>query len=310
MAFNEESASPAELVAEIRRIFQASWVELGGMLDRSEKMVRKIAKGETSGESYREAFLEILRQGRVVHRPPRRRRKDGSLVKVRAKNDAKDPLVTPVEHAIEPKEAEGAGEISAADKQKAAKEDTEGRTARKRPRRRFRRETTVFPDGGRQHKIEMPKGKKTKGHAQGMGAILDTFRRVAKGQKAGDKRVKVSVVFDMGNGETRRVEIGSHAGYHSSDILADVRKLHGGDVEGWINDQVRERYTDFDPVDFSIIQAEIQVFDAARSKAERKALDEQDARRWNRDRHGRRLIEPAPMANRKSRARKRNRDNS
>lgn len=296
--------TPSELVDEIRRVFDATWKEIGDMIERSEKMIRKISKGETSGESYREALLEILQHGRAIHVPARRRNKAGQLVKVRAKRNAPEPVVTPIEHEPDHEDFddENQEELDAAEHR--------SKNLVKKHRRRFFKKTTVMPNGGRKHVITMPKGKRSKGHQQGMATFLDTMRRAAKGQRARDKRGKIGVTFDLGNGDFRTVEIGSHDGYHLSDVLSDIRTFKDGDVEAWIKDQLMERYKgeDFDPDDYSIVQTDITIYDAARGKEERKALDQQDARRWNRDKKGNRLIDPQPPSGRKSRRRRRNRD--
>lgn len=302
MADQYENFTPSELVDEIRRVFDATWNEIGDMIDRSEKMVRKVSKGETSGESYRESLLEILQLGRAIHVPPRRRNKAGDLVKVRAKKDSPEPVVTPQEHEPDPEDLDDGGHDDPDQKPRGSEPRA------KQLRRRFSKKTTVMPDGGRRHKITMPKGKRAKGHQQGMDAILDTIRRAAKGQRSKDKRAKLGVTFDLGDGDFRTVELGSHDGYHLSDVLSDLRSFKGSDVESWINDQLMERYEDFDPEDYSIVQTDITIYDAARGKEERKALDKVDARRWNRDKKGNRLVDPQPPAGRKSRRRKRNRD--
>ena len=43
--------SPAELVTRVRSAYGLTWAELGAAMNRSPRMMQKIARGETSGES-------------------------------------------------------------------------------------------------------------------------------------------------------------------------------------------------------------------------------------------------------------------
>lgn len=281
-SFNPEEATPAEIVAHVREAYGLTWQQLGAQIGRSEKMLRKVAKGQSSGEAYRAALTELYREGRVTHRPARRRAKDGHIVKVRAKRGA-------AEKSVEP--------------------PSDGGTYEPRPKRgHFSHDTTYLPEGGRMHQIELPKTRGSKGRAKGLKAIKDTFTRIAKGQRGHDKRVKMRVLFDVGDGQARSIDIGSHSGYHSSDVLADIRNMHGGDVEGWLVDQVRGRYPDFDATKAAIVHVDATEFTARRTKTERKEQDELGIRRKNRDQAGNRIHDPRGDRNLRHRRRKTRKD--
>lgn len=90
-----EGMTPAELVAQVRASYGLTWDELGAVMNRSPRMMRKIARGETSGESYRDALTELHQIGAVSRAPKRRRDAAGKLVPVRAKRGAKKATVRP-----------------------------------------------------------------------------------------------------------------------------------------------------------------------------------------------------------------------
>jgi hypothetical protein len=269
---NPDELSPAELVQHIRSIYGYTWTELGQQLGRSEKMLRKVATGQTSGEAYRRSLTELYSTGTVTHLTPRRRAKDGHIVPVRAKAGAREKVTVPKDTTgtYEPRPARGA----------------------------FTSTTTAFPEGGRQHVIEMPKTKVAKGRSAGIQELMNKIRNVAKSQARRDKRVKLNVVFDTGDGRGRVMDIGSKAGYLASDILADVRDLHGGDMTSWILSQSGERYADLDPTKAPVVKVTMTVFNAVRPKEERKEMDEAGTRRRNRP-------APAPKGSRRARGRKR-----
>ena len=270
---NPEDLSPAELVQHVKATYGYTWAELGQAMGRSEKMMRKVATGQTHGEAYRRALTELYQTGNVAHPTPRRRSKAGNLMPVRAKAGATAKVVVP--------------------------QDTTG-TWEPRPKRgTFITETTAFPEGGRQHVIEMPKSRGAKGRQAGLDELLSKIRAIAKSQARKDKRVKLTAVFDIGGGHGRVMEIGSKSGYLSSDILSDVKTLHGGDFASWINSQTDERYVDLDPKKSPVVKITMTVYNAPRPKEERKALDATGSRRRNRP-------EPEPRAGtRRARGRKR-----
>lgn len=272
--FNADRATPAQIVEYIRDTYDYTWAELGHQLGRSEKMLRKVAKGQSAGESYRDALTELAYEGFVTHRPPRRRTKSGGLVPVRSKR--------------------GTDEIS------HVPEDDAGTFVPLPPRGRFdydrdaQFDGTDLPDGGRHDNINMPRTRGAKGRKKGMDKLKDVIRSVTKSQRAKDKRVKIRATFDTKDGRGRVMDIGSKSGYHASDILADVRNMHDGDMEAWINDQAFMRYLDMDPGENPVVGIEIVSYDSGRAKEQRKMEDMAGTRRRNRDAKGQRKEDRRP----------------
>lgn len=293
---NLNDLTPQQLVLAAKAKFEMSWDELGAAMGRSGRMMRKVARGETSGAAYRGALLELNAKGQVQHLPARRRNAAGNIVAVRAKRGAKEKLVVPKDEAGRFKPAPKRGRF--------AVEDAEIEPGQEEFADPDKGEV-YFPEGGRMSVVEMPKSRGAKGRKAGMDALLTKIRNAAKAQRRSDKRVRISAEFDIGDGKRRIVTIGQKSGYAASDIVADIRKLHGGSVEDWVNHQVSQRYPGFEPgtASATLVKAHVTVFNATRSKEERKQLDENNARRWNRDAAGQR-INDTPRGTRRARGRK------
>lgn len=261
-----EQLSIQELVQRSKEAYGLTWADMGHQLGRSEKMLRKLAKGQSPGENYRESLTELYEAGQVKHLTPRRRRKDGKLAPVRAKNSSETKSVSPV--------------------------DTKGERAPSVKRGRFRHEIQNMAGGNRITTTEMPKSPGSLGRKKGWESVRDELRRVSKSQAKKDKRVKVKIVLEANDGERRIVSIGSKSGYHASDILTDVRTLHGGNMESWVNDQLQRignRPGSSVPEDlagFRVVQMEQTSFDASRTKVERREQDATGRRRWGRSGKG------------------------
>lgn len=260
MSSNPQEMTPQELVLAAKEKYEMTWAEMGQMMQRSEKMMRKVAQGQSSGESYRAALIELYTQGAVGKPTPRRRSKSGKIVAVRAK---KGKMRTP-EEVVRP----------------GAWED--------RPKRgRFAvAETQLLADGGRLHSIEMPKTQGSQGRKKGLKTIKDRLLRISRGQAHKDKRVKFRIAIDTGEGKARVMDVGSKNGYMVSDILSDVRILHNGDLDAWIRSQAGQRYLDTDVANSPVVRIETIEWDGARSKEERQAQDQAGTRRRGRTRFG------------------------
>ncbi|NAZ78392.1 hypothetical protein GTQ99_23715, partial [Kineococcus sp. T13] len=99
--------SAADLVAELRA-YGMSVAEIAHELQRSPRMVRKVVRGETSGQLYLSTLRELVEGGRARSRPPRRRGRDGAPVRVRARREAAEPTRVP-DVAGEQPDGAGAG---------------------------------------------------------------------------------------------------------------------------------------------------------------------------------------------------------
>jgi hypothetical protein len=279
-----DDLSPQELLLESKAKYEMSWDELGSAMGRSPRMMRKIARGETSGASYREALVELYTRGEIRHIPSRRRNKAGNLVNVRAKRGAETKSVAPHDDGGRYVRSPKRGRFTVAeDEQIEAGDENYTRADGKEP-------DVFFPEGGRMSTVEMPKSK-GKGRISGWDAIKSKLRSAAKSQRGHDKRVRFEVEFDVGDGRRRVVTIGEKSGYAASDALSDINKIHGGDAEAFINDQAQQRYQgDLQPGKNAVpVKIRMSTFDATRSKDERKAQDAAGVRRWNRDSRGQKL---------------------
>ncbi|MBO1270002.1 hypothetical protein [Arthrobacter cavernae] len=246
---------PGELVLHLKAVYGYTWKELGERLGRSERMLRKVATGQSRGEAYREALTELFERGEVTHMPSRRRGRDGHLVPVRAKAGVETKTVVP--------------------------EDTGGTFARLSRRGSFHSTSTDFPGGGRQYSVQMPKTARAKGRLAGIHELHRRLLSISRSQARHDKRVKLQLVYRT-DGRGRVMEIGSKSGYHASDILTDVRDLHGGDMVSWIVSQSRERYENLDLKKSPLVSVTMTVFNAIRPKPVRKAQDAAGTRRRRR----------------------------
>jgi hypothetical protein len=245
----------ADLVKRTKEVYGMSWREMGEQLGRSERMIRKIARGETSGESYRVSVTELYTHGSVDTMTPRRRAKDGHLVPVRAKRGAKQTTRVP--------------------------KDTRGRRVGTSHRGKFSQSTTNLPDGNRLHHIEMPRSK-GKGREKGLDAFNGEMLKIARSQARKDKRVKLTLTVEGKDGQRRQYQVGSKSGFHASDVRSDIGTDHGGSAEGWLTHQLSSVYSDLDS--YTVVSIDINEHSATRTKAVRKSEDAARTRRtrWRR----------------------------
>lgn len=250
-----DELSMSELVIRTKQAYNMTWREMGEQLGRSERMIRKIARGETSGESYRKSVTELYTAGHVDTLTPRRRAKDGHLVPVRAKRGAKQNTRVP--------------------------EDTRGRRAGAVRRGRFAQSTTNLPDGNRLHHIEMPRSK-GKGRQKGMDAFNSEMLKITRSQARKDKRVKLTLTVEDSHGERRQYQVGSKSGFHASDVRSDIRSDHGGSADDWFQRQLSAVYPDLGTQ--RVVAIDINEHTAVRTKEVRKREDANRTRRtrWKR----------------------------
>ena len=244
--------SPAELVTRVRSAYGLTWAELGAAMNRSPRMMQKIARGETSGESYRDALTELHETGAVSKAPRRRRNAAGKIVPVRAKRGAKKPTVVP-------------------------------RDTRRGPSlTRHSTTTTHLPDGNRIVRIQLPKTVGSPERGAGLHAARMSIVNVARGARHQDKRVHIRATVDIGGGRTRTFDVGSKGGYLSNDIVADIRSRSGGSVKAWVSSQVGDRYAQDSVAQGQLVGLSLTTFNATRAKEERVAQDAAGTRRWGR----------------------------
>lgn len=214
--------------------------ELASMIGRDPKMIRKILRGETPGEAYREAFTELATRGKVTHKPPRRRGKDGHVVPVRAASGA---TVVPQDPAA------------------------------KIPGR-FDETIVALAGKARSYQYDMPRGHDTKGRTEANMRIRERLLNAARGQgKGGPKRTKMKLTLVSGTGAARKtttVTVGTKGGYSLSgmrDLIkkADSEQGDGWDVMDWMKTQVGARPGKSDPPNLDdpntvIVNCEITIY--------------------------------------------------
>lgn len=246
-----QDLSMSELVRETKDAYGMTWQEMAEQVGRSDRMVRKIARGETSGETFRESLTELYERGQVEHPTPRRRTKAGKLAKVRSRRGDEQKSHVPV--------------------------DTRGRRLPEVRRGRFSHRVTALPEGNRIHHIEMPRTDRSEGRQKGLQAFDKTMLKVVRSQAHTDKRVKVSVTVEDDQGHRRQYQVGSNSGFHASDVRADIRSDHGGSVEGWLQRQLDSVYPDTG--NHKVVGLDMNEFSATRTKEVRKQEDRTRTRR-------------------------------
>lgn len=258
----QNQPSPAELIQQIRRDYNLTWDGLGDAMGRSGRMMRKIARGETSGESYRQALVELQTTGQVQNTPARRKGKDGQLVKVRAKHGAAEKSVTPRLKTPRPgSKRAGAGHSL---------------------------HTQYLPDGNKIETVTIPRTRNAQVREAGVNELRSRIINIARSTSHRDKRVRISATVDIGRGRTRVVEVGSKGGYLVNDVVSDVRKLNAGNMPDWLNSQMGHRYVEELGSNAQVVSVTVTTFNASRDKAERVRQDVAGTRRWNRRQDGRR----------------------
>lgn len=229
---SEDPRSARELVQELRGRGLSNR-EIAGELQRDPRMVSKILNGETVGSVYRKTLLELATTGKATTIPPRRRNKAGEIVPVRARAGAPTKSVTPT--------------------------DTGGKYTQKKQGGPLRT-TTYMGGGGRQHQLDIPKGKTTKGRAEANREILERVRSAARGQaRDSQKMIKATLTFANG----RVMEIND---YNASTFLKNINAA-GGDALGWLRDKSAERYTNLDVSQQPITGVTLTVHEAPKTPA-------------------------------------------
>lgn len=243
------------LVKRIKAAYGMTWKEMGSTMGRSEKMMRKLATGQTSGENYRASLEELHDHGTVEHLTPRRRTKDGTLAPVRAKKGAETKSVVPT--------------------------DTRGSSRSSPARTRWAHRTQFLPGGARQRRATFNPKSGTPTNTRGNEAFKNDLRSTTRSQSRVDKRVKVTVTVKDSNGRLHDYAVGSKSGFHASDVLSDIRTDHGGNSFGWMKRQLDQVYPD---TGGEIVGYQTTEFSANRTKTARQAEDVAGTRRrrWRR----------------------------
>jgi len=205
--------------------------EIASELNRDPRMVRKILNGETSGALYREALEELATTGKVTSIPPRRRRRDGTLARVRGRKG--DQPVVPEDPALYAREA--------------------GNYTTEKQGGRLHVEVGYMAEGGRLIQMRIPKGRTAKGRAQANAELLKQVRNAAKGQ-ARDNQKQITARLTFSNGRTMEVNT-----YNASTMLKRIND-NGGDGLGWLREEAKNRYLDLDTSRETVTSIQLNVF--------------------------------------------------
>jgi hypothetical protein len=234
----DDKRSARELIQELRGR-GVSTTEIARELRRDPKMVRKVLNGETSGALYVDTLRELVTTGRATTVPPRRRDRDGNLVPVRTKAGSETKSAIP--------------------------EDTGGRYTSDKQGGRFQTRTTYMGGGGRQHEINLPKGKTAKGRTAAETELLRLTRAAARGQsKDTQKRIRLQLTYANG----RVMEVND---YNASSLLNRFNQLGGGNPLHWLASQSAERYANLDVSKVPITGVTMTVYDSQRTDKSSRA---------------------------------------
>src|SRR5699024_10971502 len=137
-----DQLSMADLVKRTKKAYGMTWKEMAAQLGRSDRMIRKIANGETSGETFPTSITELYEKGQVETLTPRHRTKSGELARVRRKKGPPQKAANPVH--------------------------TRRERAPNLPRGQYPSKTPHLPGRNRSHEIEMPKTRTSHGRKRGL----------------------------------------------------------------------------------------------------------------------------------------------
>lgn len=222
----QPTRSAADLVADLRA-YGMSTTEIARELGRSPRMVRKVVRGESSGQLYVAALEELARTGQSRTPPPRRRGRDGQLMRVRAPRGASESTRRPSDPGTAATQPSGAP-------------GSTGDTSRSRgragaPPTAYSSDTTYLPGGVRQHSVTTPRSNGV-GRERARQRLLEILRSAARSQRGGRKNVRFRLTLK--NGTT--VEVGAKGGYAISKALSRARG-EGDDPFGWLAGEVADR---------------------------------------------------------------------
>lgn len=203
---DEERMSVADIIGELRA-FGMTQREIADNIGRDPRMVRKVIRGESSGELYRECLQAVYDTGRQQRPVPRLTDKNGKPRKVRAKAGSEEKTRIPDDPTVDPQRSTWA-----------------------------KPSVTYLQGGQRKYKWELPtttdeagKAALTEAHRD----MTDENRRRAQGRN----RAKFRVTFTDGTS----VLLGSKGGYKVSHMHKKLRTSFGGDWNAWAKDQMAGR---------------------------------------------------------------------
>lgn len=217
---DEERMSVADIIGELLA-FGMTQREIAENIGRVPRMVRKVIRGESSGELYRECLQALYDTGRKQPPVPRLTDKDGKPRKVRAKAGSEEKTRIPDDPAVDPQ-----------------------RSTWTMPG------VTYLQGGQRKYLYDLP----TTTDEAGKAALTEAHRDMTnenRRRSQGRNRGKFRVTLQGG----ASVLLGGRSGYKVSHMHKKLREDFGGDWNAWAKDQMSNR-TDgasvSDPPDLSL----------------------------------------------------------
>lgn len=205
--------------------------EIARHVGRSPDLIRLVRTGKRPGNNIRDALITLRTSGTITpdQLPPRRRRKDGKIARVRAKvgtdwtpseQGEHRPSVVPVDPA-RPKGSP-------------------------RTRHRFSEQRTVLPGGVRRYDVSTPKGAGAKGWGRAREALMKEVRSIARSQSqwrridpaTGKQRGKKAIRITATMSDGKQIEVYEKGGSYASTILKGLH-AHDGDARSWINGEIQ-----------------------------------------------------------------------
>ena len=252
------TANAAEYVWSLR---SQGWTlaQIARAMDRSPDYISRIARGKTPGTALVAGLAELHTTGKVTQPPPRRTRKDGTIVPVRSRRGATTTPTGPSarkaarDHAArERRRAERAAQAALRAAEQAREEQQQaraaaGRTAgqpelvdREMPagtRNVFNHTKEVYPENGLEyHRITSPMAP----NSWNRWTANETIGKVIRDAAARAKRMQANVIVQRrGTGQRMTVQLGSRGGYDTRNVVRDFASYQF--EFDWLRDQVAER---------------------------------------------------------------------
>lgn len=193
--------------------------QIGAALGRSADMISRIWRGKSPGHNLVPALAQMAQTGTVTHPPPRRRRKDGTIVPVRAPGGRTTTPADPTPATPGPSAPHPPGPQTS---ESPTQPSLPAGRQRGGPRhRQFGGGTGVF-------EMSVPRSEGP-GRQSGRQHLMDLLQ---------DSRLSGRhLSFQMRTASGQSVRLGSKGGYQAAAALARSRN-EGDDPLGWLQHQI------------------------------------------------------------------------
>ncbi len=259
----DDNRSAERLIDDLVTSGRYSQAELADILDRSPSLISKIRHGKKPGANLLGALRELDERDAVTQTPTRRRRKDGTVAKVRGKRGQgsvvpripEEPL-TPTEvrrrhrptrapHQERDVQAQGRDLRDEPDTTDVAQapppveHPAQPRLEKPRPpaRNRLHFDVTTLPNGQR-----AALARWNPRNAGDRDRVADALADLVRHAAARGDRFQAVVQYEF-DGQKYPVELGRKGGYNAGNILSALAKLEddGGNFIDWLHTQCLDR---------------------------------------------------------------------